>query len=217
MKLKEVVELGRRMRAFGGGKRGGRIELRGDVAYLVNSKGSAVYKVFNDQTERFGEGCFYAGDYEWGDYAEDRGEYVAFVLERGGVKTRHLVKAEAPFSDKAEEAFKKFFFKPNLLLPSAALEVMDPDILITTFTVSGDRLSVSQIRSDGATRKEHELRLSVSLDEARVSFFTKDLYALKGFAQKIMLGVMTGKPIPIVARVRGGWLKGVISHIIWEV
>jgi hypothetical protein len=219
--FKTLVQLGRNLKAFSGSKQGAIIQLEGDVAYLTNSKRSVVYVIKLKQ--HLGTGTFYAGEAPIISEKVERREGKVLFEWRDSVGIRRKLGPDrAPFKELADTALKKFFVEPDIEVPVSLFEAIDPSIIITQLSVSGDVLTVRQTRSDGSVMLESLIKLSQGLKKVNhpptgfVAFFTDDLYALKGIVKNMAMKIEQGKPISLRANTVLGDLIGVIAHLTYE-
>jgi len=221
MSFEKIISIGRGLRSYGGSKRGALIQMEGNVVYMRDSKGSLLYKLIFKKP--IGTGTFYAGEAPLMSKRIERRDGKVVFEWRESTKIRRVWIAEPePFDQLAENALSRLYTEPNVSIPLDIFDVLDPDILVTRLSISGNSLVVRQTRSDGSVMLETVLEMrrlgSQSYEDiGEVSFFTSNLYVLKGHLLSLRMGLREDAPISIRAKTNfDAELVGLISHLKYE-
>lgn len=219
--FEKLIEFGRKVKAYGGSHRGAVIQLSGKTAYLTNLKRSALYRITYNTP--IGDGVFYAGEAPlFAEEIRDRGEKVLFTWHEKGMSKNVLTPKRDDIKKESDKAFKSHYMEPDIKLPDSIWDCIDPNMLMVTLTVEGDKLRISQKQSDGSVQLETELKLGTGLIEvdypkASITFFTSDLLVLKGYVTNLKLGIPgDNKPISLSGKFDGNKFEALISYLLFD-
>jgi hypothetical protein len=137
---------------------------------------------------------------------------------------RTFIPEPKPIAEKSELAMTKFYSESGRIQLPLFMSRLDDGVLITNLSVDGDKLKVTQGRSDGTVKFENEIDLALRpFEEVKIapsgwfSCFTADLVFLRGLLKTDLWAHMAeGKPLSLAGSTEFGHFKGIIGNLKYE-